>query len=113
MELREHEKITSIEMQTRSRGSTPSDAYYYHTRKNFNSKVKITCGILVTISYLFFPIKFSVGQFAEDNVLGGGVNLWGHGLSFGGTHSFAMNIYNKKPIVEKITTKDKPNFSIG
>jgi len=40
IELREREKISAIEMQTRTRGSTPSDAYYYHTRKNFSSKVQ-------------------------------------------------------------------------
>lgn len=39
IELREREKISAIEMQTRTRGSTPSDAYYYHTRKNFSSKL--------------------------------------------------------------------------
>jgi uncharacterized membrane protein len=42
IELREREKISAIEMQTRNRGSTPSDAYYYHTRKNFSSKLVST-----------------------------------------------------------------------
>lgn len=40
MEMREQRKMNAIEMQTRSRGgTTPSDAYYYHSQKNFNSKL--------------------------------------------------------------------------
>lgn len=42
MEQREQMNMTAIEMQTRSRGTTPSDSYYYHTRKGMSSKVDWT-----------------------------------------------------------------------
>lgn len=39
MELKEQRKLNAIEMQSRNRGSTPSDAYYYHSQKSTHSKL--------------------------------------------------------------------------
>uniref|UniRef100_A0A914HTM1 ascorbate ferrireductase (transmembrane) n=1 Tax=Globodera rostochiensis TaxID=31243 RepID=A0A914HTM1_GLORO len=49
-EMKEHRRLEGIELQTRARGTTPSDAYYYHTQKNFSSKLSSVRKVLFMVS---------------------------------------------------------------
>ncbi|KAL3125125.1 hypothetical protein niasHT_001202 [Heterodera trifolii] len=51
-EMKEHRRLDGIEMQTRVRGTTPSDAYYYHNKKNFSSKLSSIRKVLFIVSTL-------------------------------------------------------------